>query len=473
MAGPGEKSRMLVASVVASQFAMPFMFSGVAVALPHMGTELEAGAIALGLVITLFLAGSAAFLLPLGRLADATDKRTMYKLALLGFAITSAAIGVMSWMPGILLMRLLQGLLAAALGATGPALMADLVPPERRGRAYGAMLGAVYVGLTVGPICAGALIRMADWRAVFLVGGAIALLAWLGTALMLPSRWRRPSELPHPASTVLIVAAVGCLVAGSATLQQPKLGTGLLLMGVLLGLAFVELQRRIDDPLVDVRALAAHRVLRNALLVQMLIYTSGYCSVFVLSIYLQVSLGHSAEVTGLLIGLGSLLMAVTSPIAGFLVDRLHARVFASMGVTAILVCSLMATTLDADTGLSFIAAILVVHGLGYGLFASPNMTMVMNSATPETLGQVSALSAKARALGMIAGVLIGAVLISLEIGHERVEAHPVEFISITIAAFRMLALIAGIALILSLTTGRMNRGGGTRTHDSPLPKRVR
>jgi MFS family permease len=457
------ENRMLVAILIASQIAMPFMFSGVAVALPHMGTELDAGATALGLVITLFLAGSAAFLLPIGRLADATDKRTIYKLALLGFALTSAAIGLLSWMPGILLVRLLQGVLTAALSATGPALLADLVPPERRGRAYGAMIGAMYVGLTLGPICAGWLIRVADWRAVFLVGAAVTMLAYIVTALLLPSRWRRPTGSGHAASTGLVVAAVGCLVAGSATLDQPALGSGLLLGGVLLGVAFVQLQRQLPDPLLDVRALMGHRVLRAMLLVQMLLYTSGYCSVFVLSIYLQVSLGHSAETTGLLIGLGSVLMAVFAPIAGFLSDRLRANLFASLGVAAVLICSLMATTLDADTDLRFVAAILVMHGLGYGLFSSPNMTMVMNSASPETLGQVSALSAKARAIGMIAGVLIGAVLISLELGDARVEDHPAEFISITVAAFAVLAALAAIALVISVSTGlRMNRDGETR-----------
>jgi MFS family permease len=456
------ENRMLVAIIIASQFAMPFMFSGVAVALPHMGTELDAGATALGLVITLFLAGSAAFLLPLGRLADATDKRTIYKLALLGFGLTSAAIGLLSWMPGILAIRLLQGVLSAALGATGPALLADLVPPERRGRAYGAMLGAIYVGLTAGPICAGWLIRVANWRAVFLVGAAVLMLAWLAIALLLPSRWpsrwRRPTGPSHASSTALVVASVGCLVAGSATLEHRALGVGLLLGGVLFAIAFVQRQRQLDDPLLDVRALMGHRVLRNALLVQTLLYTSGYCSVFVLSIYLQVSLGHAAETAGLMIGLGSVLMAVTAPIAGVLADRHRANLFASLGVAAVMICSLMATALDANTGLGFVAAILVVHGLGYGLFASPNMTMVMNSASPETLGQVSALSAKARAIGMIAGVLIGAVLISLEIGNARVEDHPAEFISITVAAFAVLAALAGLALVISVLTGlRMNR----------------
>jgi MFS family permease len=80
--GPVKGHRLLVWTIVASQFAPPFMFSGVAVALPAMGSDLNAGAMSLGLVETLFLASQLAFLLPVGRLADARDKTTLYKLRL-------------------------------------------------------------------------------------------------------------------------------------------------------------------------------------------------------------------------------------------------------------------------------------------------------------------------------------------------------------------------------------------------------
>ena len=86
-ATPTPRNRLLVWAIIASQFAPPFMFSGVA--LPAMGADLNAGATSLGLVETSFLAGSLAFLLPVGRLADASEKNTLYELGLLGFGISS------------------------------------------------------------------------------------------------------------------------------------------------------------------------------------------------------------------------------------------------------------------------------------------------------------------------------------------------------------------------------------------------
>src|SRR5207302_5079239 len=92
----------------ASQFAPPFMISGVAVALPALGTDLAAGATALSLVETVFLAASVALLLPAGRLGDASDKVTLYKLGMVAFALSSLAAGLVYSMPAILALRYVQ-----------------------------------------------------------------------------------------------------------------------------------------------------------------------------------------------------------------------------------------------------------------------------------------------------------------------------------------------------------------------------
>jgi MFS family permease len=454
------EDRLLVAAIVATQLAPPFMFSGVTVVLPHMGEDLGAGAISLGLVATLFLAGNAAFLLPLGRLADATDKRSIYKYSLLGFALVTMLIGLSSHMALILALRVVQGVLAAALASTGPALLADIVPAKRRGRAYGASLGAVYAGLTLGPICAGLLVRVAGWRGVFLVGAALVALAFVLMLALLPSRWRRTPRGGGSApgvSTALIVASVAALVAGSASVERGPIAYALLGLGLLLGVGFVLLQRRLEDPLLDVRALARHRVMRSALAVQLLLYMVAYASVFVLSLAMQVSLGFTAETTGLVLALSSVLMAVIAPLAGLLADRLRPRVISSCGVACVLACMLLASTLDASKGLAFVLTLSTLQGLGFGLFSSPNMTIIMNSAEAEALGMASALSAKARSLGMIIGMMAGAGLISLRLGNAPVAEHPLEFIEIFVAVARVLALMVGLALLVSLVAGFRER----------------
>lgn len=446
-------SQVLARAIIVSQFAPPFMLSGVAVALPGMGADLAAGAISLGLVETLILAGTGAFLLPIGRLADAGDKRTIYKLGLLGLGLSSLLIGVLSSMPAILLLRFLQGAASASIAAAGPSILGDLVPAEKRGRAFGSSLGAIYAGLTLGPIASGFLVHAWGWRAVFLGGAAALLVGYLVMRVLMPSAWRRPERPIHLPSTVLVVGAVLSLVAASSLARLAGwLAVVCLTAGVALVAWFVRWQRRLDRPLLDVGALMANRILRDALFVQLLLYMNAFCSVFMLSLYMQVSLGHSAPTAGQVLAIGTVLMAATAPVAGRLADRFHPGRISTAGVACVLLSALGATTLDAASGLTSVIAILAIQGLGYALFSSSNMTLIMNSVPGNAMSMASALAAMGRSLGMVSGMLVTALLISLYIGNDPIADHPLDFIETMTTAFSVLATVTTAALLVCLRT---------------------
>src|SRR5438034_10739500 len=97
------------------------MISSVAVALPALGNDLAAGATALSLIETVFLAAAVALLLPAGRLADASDKAMLFKLGMVTFALSSLLVGLVSSIPAILCLRFMQGVTSAAVQAAGPA----------------------------------------------------------------------------------------------------------------------------------------------------------------------------------------------------------------------------------------------------------------------------------------------------------------------------------------------------------------
>ena len=448
----------LIWVIVASQFAPPFMFSGVAVALPKLAADVGAGATALGLVESLFLAGSVALLLPVGRLADATDRRRLFKIGLLSFGVLTVLLGSLSSVPLLLGVRFLQGVCSALLGATGPALVAELVPAERRGKVYGASIGVIYAGLTLGPICAGLIVDAWSWRGVFFVSAALLLIMYTLVELRLPSGWRRPDRAVHLPSAALLLAAVLCLVFGAANITHGLRGAALLGTGVLLGVAFVALQRRIERPLLDVGALMRHRVMRAALFVQLLLYLSAFCSTFMLSIYMQVSLGHPAKTSGWMLSISGVLMAMLAPIAGALSDRLRPGVIAGVGVALVLAASLVGTRLTLESSLVHVGWVLALQGLGYALFSSPNMTIIMNSAAKSEVSMASALGAKARSLGMISGMLITSLLIALQIGNDAVEDHPVEFGAVVAAGFSIMAVSNALALLVAVVSGVRSHG---------------
>ena len=446
---------LLVPAIAASQFAPPFMVSGVAVALPALGADLAAGATALSLVETLFLAASVALLLPAGRLADAADKAALYKLGLVAFAAASIATGLVSSIALILLLRFVQGLFSSTSQAAGPAIIADAVPPERRGRAFGIMIGAVYAGLTLGPIFAGVLVDVWGWRAVFIAGGAVVLALLAPIHFMLRANWRRPPpRAVHLPSTLLAVAAMLALVGGAATLRQGALGYAGVTLGLVLAVLFVLMQRRVAQPLLDVEVLMRNRLLRNALFVQWLLYCNAFGSVFLLSLHMQSVLGHAANTAGLVLAVSTLLMAALAPFAGHLADRLQPARVASVGVAVVLIAALMATRLDAGSHLLTIGLVLAVQGVGFAFFSSPNMAMVMNAVPRERTGIASALSATARSLGMVSGMLIVGALVSLNLGHDPVGADPARFVATMHASFWILAAVTAVALAVSLIRAR-------------------
>ena len=441
---------LLVPAIAASQFAPPFMVSGVAVALPALGADLAAGATALSLVETLFLAASVSALLPAGRLADAADKAALYKLGLVAFAVASIATGLVSAIALILLLRFVQGLFSATSQAAGPAIIADAVPPERRGRAFGIMIGAVYAGLTLGPIFAGVLVDLWGWRSVFIAGGAVVLILLAPIHFMLRGNWRRPPpRAVHLPSTLLAVAAMLALVGGAATLREGALGYAGVALGLVLAVLFVRVQRRVAQPLLDVDVLMRNRMLRNALFVQWLLYCNAFGSVFLLSLHMQSVLGHAANTAGLVLAVSTLLMAALAPFAGRLADRIQPARVASVGVAVVLIAALMATQLDAGSHLLTIGVVLAVQGVGFAFFSSPNMAMVMNAVPRERTGIASALSATARSLGMVSGMLIVGALVSLNLGHDPVGADPARFVATMHASFWILAAVTAVALVLA------------------------
>jgi MFS family permease len=448
-----------VPAIAASQFAPPFMVSGVAVALPALGADLDAGATALSLVETLFLAAAVALLLPAGRLADAADKGALYKLGMVAFAASSIAVGLVSSVSAVLALRFVQGVTSALVQAAGPAIVADAVPPERRGAAFGIIIGAIYAGLTLGPICAGFLVDRWGWRAVFLVGGAVVFLLLLPMHFMLRASWRRPpAGAVHVPSTLLAIAAMLCLVAGAATLREGAAAYGATALGVALAALFVIWQRRVAQPLLNVELLMRNTVLRGALLVQWLLYCNAFGAVFMLSLYMQSALGASANTAGQVLAVGTLLMAAIAPLAGFLADRLRAVAIASCGVAVVLASALMGTRLGAGSPLLQVGLVLAVQGVGFAFFSSPNMAMVVNAVPPNRAGIASALSATARSLGMVSGMLIVGALVSVNLGHDPVGRDPARLIATMHASFWILSAITLAALALSVAGAGLVRG---------------
>lgn len=446
--------RWLATVLVASNFGPPFLFSGVAVALPDLGRELGASATQLGLVETVFLCANLVFLLPLGRLADASDRRACYLLGLIAFVATVAATAFAGSIETILVLRVLQGLASALYAATGFAVLADLTPPERRGRVFGAAIGVTYAGLACGPLVAGHLVRFAGWRAVFGFGAAAIAACAVVVIARLPRRWRMPTEWPPWGSTALLLAGGTAAVVGSASAGQRWVAATWIAAAAGAAVGFVRLQFRSMRPLLDVRALLANRPLRQALLVQFLLYGNAFCATLLVSLWLQAVRGRSADEAGLWLAVGSASMVVVAPLAGRLTDRIGPDRVAAAGALLVVASSCCGLGLAAGASAWFAVVVTGLQSTGFALFSTPNTARILGSLPKSSSGLASSLAALARSVGMVAGMLVTNAAIAIACGDGAVTANPDGVEAALRSVYAVLCATSALALVVSVSALR-------------------
>ena len=440
----------LIALIVLSQFASAFMHAIVGVPLPTMGRELGASGLELSLLDTVFLGATAALLMPIGRLADVTDKNALFKWGLAGLAVTTFAIGLQPGMALVIACRFLQAVAASFVVATSMAIVADIAPRDQIGRLVGLAIAATYIGLASGPYFAGLATTHLGWRWVFYLAAVPPLAAWALSRFTLPSRWRAPTAPVNLANSVLLVAAIATLIAAAATLGRGPLGYILLAAAAVIGAAYLAAERRSANPLLNLAAVVANRRLSQALLVQFLVYCGTVGTTFLLSIYLQVVQGRTPEGAGEILIVGPVVMAAFAPLGGRLADRFPPHLLTALGGAFILCQTVLAAFLGAGSGVVHVLAVMVFQGLGFAFFSAPNISNIMTSVSPSERGMASALSAEMRSLGMMVSMAIVTVLISVRLGTAAISTVPDAYLSVMTLVFVAFSVLTALGVAASL-----------------------
>ena len=460
----------LVYVLALTQFALPFMYSGVGVTLPSLGLELGTSGVGLGLIETVYLAAGAAFLLPLGCVAQRADKRTLFSVGLLVYACATLAIG---WLPStgsIIAVRVVQGIASAFMGATVMAILFEATPAGVRGRAVGICMGAVYCGLAAGPLVAGFITTQLGWRWVFIITSVPLFAAFLVVEWAYKGRWRFSKPELNWASTALVIAAVLLLVSGSSILGEQALGYLFLGAGLVACVAFFALEERSEEPMMRLSAVRANRDYSRGLISQFLVYAAGFAMTFLFSIFLQLVSGYTAQEAGLLLVVSPLCMALMAPLSGHLADRYRAKSVAGFGALLVMVSLLLATRISAGTPVEYLILVLIAQGVGLGMFSAPNVSRIMHSVEGNQVSIASALSAKARSLGMLASMTVVMIQLSIHMGPGPISEPGSDFVhdmlfgylNVVESSFTVQAGLAFIAMLLVAGTGWLRRLRNTR-----------
>lgn len=231
----------ILAVVMMVSFINPFTSSALTTALPGIGTAYGATDAQLSWVIELFLISSTVTIMPISKIADRIGKRHIFLFGVSLFCVSSLAVYFVNSLYGLFLLRILQGLGSASIFATSMAIVSLVTPPQRRGRAMGFTIAAVYCGLSFGPVLGGFFSYYLGWKTIFYFIAFICALAWLIAARsMTKEEWivNAKGSLDLPGSLLYALAMIAIMVGLSEviTLAYAKY---LLAAGLLLFLAFL------------------------------------------------------------------------------------------------------------------------------------------------------------------------------------------------------------------------------------------
>jgi MFS family permease len=220
--------------------------------------------------------------------------------------------------------------------------------------------------------------------------------------------------------SVIYGIALSAFMYGFSKLPSAT-GWILLLSGVVMAIVFLVFERRLDYPVFDVRLILRNRVFAFSGLAALIHYSATSATGFFISLYLQYLKGFDARTAGLIMISQPIAMALLSPLAGKLSDRKNPGVIASvgMGITAsglILLCFITESTPDY-----VVALLLLLMGIGFGLFSSPNSNAIMSSVEKRFLGVASGVVGTMRMVGQMMSMGVAMMLISLYIGKQSIN----------------------------------------------------
>jgi EmrB/QacA subfamily drug resistance transporter len=393
-------------------------------ALASIRLELGASTAGLQWVQNIYLLTIAALVITLGRLGDMLGRKRVFQLGMVAFAagaVISATAGSVAQLIGG---RLVQGVGGAAMLSLSLAIATVAFPAEERPRAVGIWAAVSAVALAIGPLVGGVAVEIVSWRLIFWL---IVPLAVVGLAIMAESAPESRDEtaekrvdVPGVATVTLgLTAVVLALVQGKQWGWDSASTLGVLAAGLGLLTCFWFVEHRVHQPVMDFHLFRSGPYF-GATAAAFALVGSFWALMFYLPQYVELVLGYSAVVSGVLVLPVTAPMVAISPFAGALTARVGARRLMTLGMACATAGMLVVTRVGGDTGYAVILPGLLLFGVALGLVFATMSAAAMAALPPEKAGIASGVLAMNRTL---AGALLlaagGALFQHLELEHRR------------------------------------------------------
>lgn len=386
------------------------------VALPTIAMEMHTSPSDVIWVVNAYQLSIILTLLSFSSLGDIFGYRKVYLFGLTLFGVASIACALSESFLTLIIARALQGFGAAALSSVNTALLRIIYPKRQLGRGMGINALVVAVSLAAGPTIASIVLSVAHWNWLFAINVPIILLALYISLRYLP---QNPVKVEGRRFDYLS-SATNALVFGLLIFTLDgithKWSCYFILLGALafltIGTIFVRKQLRQEHPLLPVDLMRIP-IFSLSILTSSCSFTAQMLAMVSLPFFFQNTLGYDSAHIGFLLTPWPVTIMLFAPIAGRLVEHLHAGILGGIGMT-VFATGLFLIAFMPDHPTTFdILWRMSLCGAGFGLFQSPNSSIIVSSAPQHRSGGASGMLGTARMLGQTLGAALAAMMFTL------------------------------------------------------------
>jgi len=377
-------------------------------AVPSLSTALQPSSTELLWIVDIYGFMIAGSLITMGTLGDRIGRRKLLLLGAAAFGVASTVAAFATSAAMLIAARALLGVAGATLMPSTMSLIRNMfLDARQRTAAIGIWVSGFSVGSAVGPLVGGLLLENFWWGSVFLLGVPVMVVLLVTGPILLPEHRDPDPGRFDLLSASMSLTAVLLIIYGLKQIAEKGAGwlpLAIIVTGLGIGAAFVQRQRRLADPLIDLRLFRV-----PAFSASLVTYTLGIFAAFgtflFIAQYLQLVLGLSPLQAGLWSVPGAIAFIIGSNSAPKVVQRIHPAFLVAGGLTV----AAFSLGLLTQVGLSSLALIVFANtlmSLGFGFTFTLTVDMVVSAAPPERAGAASALAETGAELGGALGIAV-------------------------------------------------------------------
>lgn len=470
-AKPAHSPWLVLATVMVGTLLIGLDRTVVNLGLPGMISDFNISVSNAGWIATGYIISNAVFVPVFGKVGDKVGDRTIYLWSFIGFIIASVLAGAAWSLSSMVVFRVLQGLVGAAIYPTAMAIIAKtFTDKDARTQALGIWSASFAVSAALGPLIGGPLIDAFSWRWLFYINLPVGI---LGICMTI---WYLPHDKPvdtkkgfdYMGAVVLGIALSALVLVLDKGSDWGWLATPSLIsyaVFVVFSLLFYRVERTAEDPVVDLK-LFTNPIYANILILSFVSFGAMMGALFLLPVFAQTYLGFNATQTGLLFVPMAFSLMLAAPIGGRLSRTVPLRILVGVGMAIASFGIYLFSGLDVKTTEFELMLPLIIFAAGLGLGMAPMTAAATNSVAANEVGVSSAVLNLVRNIAGAVGIaFFGTILTSLieskvlDFGQRVVmNVHDAQTVQTVSTLIILKAQVEAYAEVFAIAAGIMSLG---------------